>query len=37
MQLLQDMVSHVIVHSSFILDGHGVLTKLEHGLMITIV
>ena len=35
--LLQNMVSHVVVQSGFVLEGHGVLTEVEHGVMIAIV
>ena len=37
MQLLQNMVSHVIVQSGFVSVGHGVLTEVEHGILTTVV
>jgi len=35
--LLQNMVSHVVVQSGFVSEGHGVLTEVEHGVVITVV
>ena len=35
--LLQNMVSHVIVQSGFVLEGYGVLTEVEHGVVIAVV
>ena len=29
--LFQNMVSHVVVQSGFVSEGHGVLTEVEHG------
>ena len=35
--LLQNMVSHVVVRSGFVSEGHSVLTEVEHGVVITVV
>ena len=35
--LLQNLVSHVIVQLGFVSEGHGVLTEVEHGIVIMVV
>ena len=35
--LLQNVMSHVVVQSCFVSEGHGVLTEVEHGVVITVV
>ena len=35
--MLQNMVSHVVMQSGFVSKGHGILTEMEHGFVITVV
>jgi len=35
--LLQNVMSHVVVQSCFVSEGHGVLTEVEHGAVIAVV